>query len=204
MSIQWSTAGVAYANLNDHEGVKQIMATWVRDTPEGDEFYRQYGGSEVVDANIDLLHQQLTFHNYPVTLNNLSFVFTALRDSGQLKSAADLVAEADAARPRTRDGRLMSDSQIKWGDYTRFANTAPTEEVRKRMRTDRDFADFMRISSERERYRDGGLRLVGENASTPTVSDTERQRLAVFASEFQQMPASESRRKMLPAFNPGG
>lgn len=170
---------------------KEATRKWLRETEEGRQFRDYY----LTDQNAEKLRQQIEFHNLPVDFQNLTFAFTILRDSGQLtteeqeEAAREAEAEAADTRPRDRKGRLLSESQIEWGEMTRWADEHSAEECRQRARSDPKFAQFRHTNLVREMNAapiDGAV----PEPITHEATAAERQELEEFARAFVQSPAS--------------
>jgi hypothetical protein len=99
----------------------------------------------------------------------------------------------------------MTDAQIKWSEYRIFSETHSMDDVRSRVRSDADFASFVRKNYEREFEQVGdAATILGTTVEgrVPTVSAQERNRLIQFATVFNALPASEAKKQFLVAFNP--
>jgi hypothetical protein len=138
--VLWDKAGNAYAQLENFEGSKAVMKSWLQNDPDGIEFAAQFS----TEASIEKIYEQLVFHDLAVSNDNLTFCYRALRDSGQLVAPTPPVVQV------TRAGVSMTEAQIKWSEYRTFSETHSMDEVRRRVRTDAGFASFVRKNYERE------------------------------------------------------
>jgi hypothetical protein len=74
-------------------------------------------------------------------------------ESGRLKRKAvepAPVEEIPVEVPVDRNGRPLTDAQIRWAEYTRFSNSASSEQRKERIRTDAGYASFVRTNLRRE------------------------------------------------------
>ena len=145
MSIRWDAGGSAEATLDDFEGSREITKLWVKDSFEGREFLDKF----YTTASTDKLREQLEFHGLPISFNNLTFVYSILRDSGQL-TAPKVAALPDV--PRGRDGHPLTSSQLEWRNFAIWANDPKTSsrDIAEKRRTSPSFQKFYVESLKRE------------------------------------------------------
>lgn len=89
-------------------------------------------------------------------------------------------------RPRDKHGKLLTDAQIRWSEYTTFSNTATYEQRKERSRTDPGYRSFVTVNLRREMNSspvDGALELPSHEASP-----AEWEELQEFAQAFLQSP----------------
>lgn len=107
---------------------------------------------------------------------------------------------AAAPVPVDKNGRALSESQIRWSEYRQFAEAHSSKECRERARSDAGFASFVRKNLEREMAEAGGM---GETASAPTTAEATPE-LRQFAADYQGLQSSEVRRLLRSDCNPLG
>lgn len=141
MPIKWTDGGSPYAESGDYEASKYLTKEWAKTTPEGQEFISKY----YTEESLAKITEQLEFHNLSVSLANLTFVYTILRDSGQL-TAPIIAAVPDV--PRDRNGKALSPSQLEWREFAIWANDpkTSTREINEKRKTNASFAKFYRES----------------------------------------------------------
>lgn len=107
-------------------------------------------------------------------------------------------------RPRDRNGKSLTDAQIRWSEYRQWSDTHSAAECRARAASDAGYADFRHKQYEREMTRSIG---------DPVESLTTRQDLnatlidehtAEFVRLYQQMSAQEVRNASRADTNPFG
>jgi hypothetical protein len=89
-------------------------------------------------------------------------------------------------RPRDKHGKLLTDAQIRWSQYTKFSNEATYEQRKEKIRTDPEYASFVRVNLHREMNSapvDGALEPPSHEASP-----AEWEELQDFAQAFLQSP----------------
>ena len=158
MAIQWTQSGEPFAALEDEVGVAEIMKNWVQNDPDGQELLSKFNTEE----SINQLSEQLEFHDLAVSYKNLSFVFTILRDSGQLKAPTPPVV------PLTSAGVPMTEAQQRWSEYRVFSETHSMREIRERQRIDSGFASFVKKNREREWEKAGDAGTILDGSMRPS------------------------------------
>ncbi len=115
---------------------KEVTKTWLDETAEGQEFRVKFLQNP---ENIQKIVEQIEFHGLDVSFSNLSFVYCALRDSGQFESVR-----------LTKRGIPLTESQQRWSDYTKFANENSSAACKELARIDPGFRSFMQKNLQRE------------------------------------------------------
>jgi hypothetical protein len=90
-----------------------------------------------------------------ISSGNLTHALTLLIDSGEIQprvavQAVQLVEEPEDLRPRGRDGKVLSASQLKWQEFRVWSETASSDERKRRMSSDPDYASYVRKSLQAE------------------------------------------------------
>ena len=134
-----------------------------------------------------------------ISAGNLTHALELLIDSGELQpknvsQSTQLEEPEGDIRPLDKNGKLLTEQQIAWGEMARFAGTATPDAIRQRRHTDRAFADFVRTNLRREMQEQP----VGD-AVTPEGQPTTKARaskeLESFAHKFLVEPSSNLRPK---------
>lgn len=84
-----------------------------------------------------------------ISTRHLTRALELLLDSGELQprvavQAAQLSEPEEDTRPRGRDGKPLSDSQLKWQEYRTWSETASSSERRLRTQSDPGYAAYVR------------------------------------------------------------
>ena len=124
---------------------------------------------------------------------------TLLIDSGEIKPknftpAAQLAEPEVDNRPRGHDGKLLTQSQVAWGEMSRFAETASMAEINRRKATDPEFANFVRKNLEREMNEQP----VGDAvtpAGTPVKTSKANNELVEFVRRYHSTPTDQLKPK---------
>ena len=86
---------------------------------------------------------------------NLTHALTLLIDSGEIKrrdfvKATQLAEPEEDTRPRGRDGKPLTDAQLKWQEYRTWSETASSSEVSRRKQSDPGYAAYVRKALQAE------------------------------------------------------
>lgn len=129
----------------------------------------------------------------------LERALTLLIDSGKIQpknlQAAQQLEEPEVdSRPRDKNGKLLTDVQIKFSEMTRFAETATPDAVCQRRHTDRAFADFVRHNLRLEmQSQEVGDAVVP--AGTSTAKARASKELVDFAHKYTHEPIANLKPK---------
>jgi hypothetical protein len=126
----------------------------------------------------------------------LERALTLLIDSGELQpknvaQSAQLEEPEEDLRPRGRDGKLLTDSQLKWQEYRTWSETANSSERKIRMNSDSGYATFVRkaLQAEMSQPIDGAVP-VGPTSKARVSKD-----LVDFARKYHKEPIANLRPK---------
>ena len=155
---------------------------------------------------MDAIIDQFELHKYRVSLRNLDWVFTQLKNSGKLITAeaaeAAAQAAAEASLPRDKHGRPLTEAQQRWSEYRVFSESHTMDQCRARARTDAGYASFMKTNYQREGVQHGEGTILNASRETPT-SDTPADLLA-WVREYLKTPADQVRKLRRTDTNPLG
>lgn len=180
----------------------------VHDTSVWRRFLSEFGNTPANNQRVvevlDQLHEDAEYITTSLYLDALGTAMNAGELDRKPITPETIVAQPTEV-PRDRNGRPLSPAQVAWGEMARFANFKSMREINERKRVDPAFANFIQTNLRREMAVeiDGAVVPEGEHTgNVPRVSPSERERLVRFAQEFNALPASEARKKMLAGFNP--
>jgi hypothetical protein len=195
MPIQWDEGGLPFAALDDYEGSRDLTVDWIKNDAEGQEFAAKYNSP----SNVQRLAEVLALHNFSVSSQNLSWAFHRLRDSGQL-AAPQAAIEPDV--PRDRNGKSLTEAQIKWGEMIRWSEAASSRDIRLRRENDPTYREFYlkNLKTEMTQPIDGAI-VEPTIGRAPYVDEAELKRLKQFARDFNLLPTSDAKNRFKAAFN---
>jgi neutral trehalase len=91
-------------------------------------------------------------------------------------------------RPRDRNGKLLSQAQISWGEMARFAESASIQQINERKNSDPQFRQFVETNLRRE--------MLPAEDGIPQVKKTRvSQEVADFAFKYNREPIANLRPK---------
>lgn len=104
-----------------------------------------------------------------ISIRHLTRALEILLDAGEIQpkniaQAVQLSEPEPDTRPRGRNGKPLTDSQLRWQEYNVWSATAGSEDRKRRMASDPDYASFVRKSlrAEMDQPIDGAVTPVGE------------------------------------------
>lgn len=144
-------------DANDAEDFGQGLDDVWMNTEIGREYIRSYHSDESFEQHFDLIRRtaiRVAGGNTSVTEDHTAHALYLLIQSGKIKpvkAAAAPIEEPPAdTRPRDKNGKLLSEAQIAWGEMTRWANEHSSDECRARARNDEAFQKFMQTRLRQE------------------------------------------------------
>jgi len=199
--IRWDAAGNIYADGSEAE--KHLVKYWLNEGELGQEFSEKYNGNP---DNMSAMIDQFELHNYKVSLRNLDWVYVQLRNAGKIITAeaaeAAARAQAQAAAPKDKHGRPLTEAQQRWSEYRVFSETHNMDECRARARRDEGYASFMRTNYQREGVQHSEGTVLNGSREAPTT-DTPADLLA-WVREYLTTPADQVRKLRRTDTNPLG
>jgi hypothetical protein len=177
--------------------LKEIVAT----AEVGKLYKRDFYSKERADDDCDKLvaaAQQIA-GGPNISSRHLTHALTLLIDSGELQprnavQAEQLEEPEQDLRPRDRNGKLLTEAQISWGEMSRFAATATADQVRQRKNVDGKFREFIQTNLRREMAEQP----VGDGvtpAGQPTTKARASQELVDFTSKYNREPIANLKPK---------
>lgn len=94
-------------------------------------------------------------------------------------------------RPRGRDGKPLTDSQLKWQEYRTWSESASSSERKLRMQSDPGYATFVRKAYQAEMNQEIGDAVTPSGA--PTTKVRASQDLVSFVQKFHAEPSQNLR-----------
>jgi hypothetical protein len=128
----------------------------------------------------------------------LERALTILIDSGKirpknLQAAQQLDEPAEDLRPKGRDGKPLTESQLKWQEYRTWSETANSSERKLRMQSDPGYATYVRKAYQAEMDQPVGDAV--SPAGQPTTKARASKELESFAQKFLVEPSANLRPK---------
>ena len=162
-------------------------------SPLGEMYKRDFYSQEMEEehtAKILRAAQTLT-GSENITVNAMARGLELLISAGEIRPreeevSEELVEPEEDVRPRDRNGRLLTEAQVKWSEYRQFAETASMAEISLRKKQDPGFANFVRKNLEREMA--GGVGDAVTPVGTPSSRVAPTQELTDFARKYQVEP----------------
>jgi hypothetical protein len=114
------------------------------------------------------------------------------------------VSEPEPEVPTDRNGRPLSEAQIRWSEYREFSESHSMKECRERARTDAGFNSFMNKNLQREMAEPGVPDAVENLNARPQVAKQITPELQAWVEEYHRTPISRVKQLRLASFNPLG
>jgi hypothetical protein len=181
---------------------KRAFFEEVKATKAGAQYFAYYASPEnheLVIEGVCRLNPEIEY----ISVSAFVDAIGALIDAGELTPTHVPEALAPAAEPTPvpvdKNGRVLTQAQIKWSEMTQFANQHSMREINERKRIDSVFADFIRTNLRRDMQQeiDGDARPTNphlEQRRTPTQAALKDQRLVEFAKTYRLMSAEDVRK----------
>ena len=174
------------------DALKEILQTSL-----GEEYKRDYYSKAAGEQHLAkiLNAAQLIAGGPQITVGNMSHALRLLLDSGEIQPReiefeAELAEPEPDTRPRTRDGKLMTQAQIQWSEFRQFSETASTKDIAERKRIDPAFASFVRKNLEREMTGGGVADAVTPAGQSKLPRHDASNELAAFARAYLTEPTN--------------
>lgn len=112
--------------------------------------------------------------------------------------------ESEPEVSRDRNGRPLTEAQIRWSEYTKFAHEHSSRECDERAKNDAGFASFRRTNLRRE-MTEGGIGDSVQNLNAhPEMPKTPSAELVAWVAQYHRTPNEEVRKLKRADFNPTG
>jgi hypothetical protein len=170
-------------------------------------------GRQIKEAGLDtgenldaiLEATQAKFDREEVTLPEFTLVARQLWMIGELKKKPVAPVPVDNT-PRDKNGKPLSESQLRWSEYRQFSESHSSSECRARARTDSRYRDFLHTNLVREFAEQPVGDAVVAVGTQAVRQDKTRvtQELREFAQAYRLAPTSEVKKLSSPAMNPNG
>lgn len=145
-----------YSTDDVQEFGNALQDVW-QNTDIGREYLRSYHSDEDFDEHFDLIRStaiRVAGGNPSVTEDEIARWLCLVITAGLIKprKAAPAPLEESPAdtRPRDRNGKVLSSSQLAFSEMSRWANEHSSNECRTRAKNDEQFAKFMRTRLRQE------------------------------------------------------
>jgi hypothetical protein len=134
-----------------------------------------------------------------ISIRHLTRAIELLIDSGELQpkniaQAVQLIEPEEDKRPRDKNGKLLTQTQLDWSEMTTFAQTATPDAIRQRKYVDGKFREFIQTNLRREMQEQP----VGDAvtpAGQPTTKARASQELVDFTSKYNREPIANLKPK---------
>jgi hypothetical protein len=196
-----SEGEIIFSAVDDREELVSSLKEILTSTDVGLDYKTNYytkersdeDGEKIVAAAVQIAGGPM------ISSRHLEHALTLLIDSGALQAKnvsqhTQLEEPEEDLRPRDRNGKLLTEAQISWGEMSRFAATATADQVRQRKSIDGKFREFIATNLRREMSETP----VGDGvvpAGQPTTKVRSSNELETFAQQFLVEPRSNLRPK---------
>jgi hypothetical protein len=118
---------------------------------------------------------------------------------------AELEPAPEPEVPRDKNGRPLSEAQIRWSEYRQFTETHSSQDCKNRAKADVGFASFLRTNLRRE-MTEGGVGDAVENLNARPEEPKEKAtpELLSWVAEYNRSSAEHVRKQKRADFNPLG
>jgi hypothetical protein len=147
---------------------------------------------KIVAAALQIAGSQL------ISSRHLTHALSLLIDSGEIQpknvaQSTPLEEPEEDLRPRGRDGKVLSDSQLKWQEYRTWSESANSSERKLRTQSDPGYATYVRKAYQAEMDQEigGSVTPLGQ----PTKKARASKEIETFAQKFLVEPSSNLRPK---------
>jgi hypothetical protein len=186
---------------------KENVRLFIKEFKESEVGARLVSGGLAYGANLDAILEatQAKFDREEVTLPEFTLIARQLWMIGELKKKSVEPTSIDNT-PRDKNGKPLSESQLRWSEYRQFSESHSSSECRARARTDSGYRDFLHTNLVRE-FADQPVGDAVVAIGTQAVrQDKTRvtQDLREFAQAYRLAPTSEVKKLMSAATNPNG
>ena len=203
-------------NFRDRDERAECLKSLMDETPEGAEYLEHYDPIEDKDEHSKLLYQATDVlfpdNDCAVSIPMLAQSLRTLIDSGKIKFTGeeeavleDPSAPAVDPTPRDRNGKALTQSQLEWGEMTRFANESSMDAIRQRKYVDPKFRSFVETNMRREfaeqPVADGVENL---NANRTPQARGVAEDVRAFATRYRTMSVADAKKLLSPGINPDG
>jgi hypothetical protein len=158
-------------------------------------------------ANLDVILEaaQAKFDREEVTLPEFTLVARQLWMIGELKKKPVAPIPVDNT-PRDKNGKPLTESQLRWSEYRQFSETHNSAERKARTQTDSGYREFVHTNLVREfAEQPVGDAVVAVGTQAVRQDKTKvTQELREFAQAYRLAPTSEVKKLSSPAMNPIG
>jgi hypothetical protein len=196
--LRTTREGQVVFSLDDDFEIESALKHIFNTTEVGQDYQKNYASMARIDEDYDkLVRAASTIAGGSfIHEGHLQHALTLLIDSGELRPkkvtpVATFEEPEEDTRPRDRNGKLLTEAQIAWGEMARFAETASMVDISRRKASDPAFANFVRKNLEREMAQEIGDRVepAGQSAAKARVSNE----LTEFASAYNREPIANLR-----------
>ena len=196
---------------DDPELRKEFMAE-IKQTAAGKKYFQTFASEENAAKVIEAVYRLYPDIEY-VTVSAFVDAIGTMIAAGELTPTLEPETHTPVATPTPapvdKNGRPLTQAQIKWSEMTQFANEHSMREINERKRIDPVFADFIRTNLRRDMQQeiDGDARPTNphlEQNATPTKAAMKDERLVKFASDYRKAPTAEIRKLKRSDTNPLG
>jgi hypothetical protein len=201
-------------DLHDETEWIDALKSLFKETEIGQEYRRDFyireNSQEDADKLLDAVEILSPREDGHATINQLSAALRNLILSGALQpkdkeEEEPLEAPVLDTRPRTKNGDLMNESQLRYREYREWSEQASAAEVNLRRRSDPGYASYV-IKAMQEEMRstpvgDGAENL---NANRQPQNSGVPADVRTYATRYRTMSASDVRKELSPGMNPLG
>jgi hypothetical protein len=187
-------------NVDDRDEVIAALKEVFRTTDVGKlylkDFYTKERGDDHAEKILGAAIQIAGSQN--ISVQHLTRALELLLDSGEIQprvavQATQLSEPEPDTRPKGRDGKPLSDSQLKWQEYRTWSETATSSDRKLRTQSDPGYATYVRKAYQAEMDQEigGSVTPLGQ----PTKKARASKEIESFAQKFLVEPSSNLRPK---------
>jgi hypothetical protein len=173
------------------QSLKEIFGT----TEVGRDYKKNFYSAESADADLEkILSAAVLVAGGPnISVSSMTRGLQLLMDSGEISpknpaTSSELQEPEEDLRPRDRNGKPLTESQIAWKAMAEWTNTHSMQEVNARKRTDPQYAAFVRKAYDSEVTHEIPDAVVPAGEPTNSVKQTEA--LRRFVELYNRTPIS--------------
>src|SRR6266566_3063738 len=141
----------------DEDELVSSLREVVKTSDVGRDYFENYRTEESADADANLVLNAAVrvAGGFQISANDLAVALALLIETGQIKpknfkAAVPFDEPKIDTRPRDRNGKVLSSSQLAWKAMREWAEVHTAAECRRRAVDDVEFSNFMRLNLQRE------------------------------------------------------
>ncbi len=157
MVRQDSEGVIRFDARTDEDELVSALREVFKTTDIGQDYFENYRTDATADSDANLMLNAAVrvAGGFQISVNDLAVALSLLIETGQIKpknfKAATPFAEPKIDnRPVGRDGKPLTDSQLKWREYRQWSESHSADQCRARAKDDEGYGSFMHKNLTRE------------------------------------------------------